>query len=145
MAQTSWANLVLMMHEKSCGTIIINQNRVLLIGAKDNDGKMFWSFPKGHQEYGETDMKTALRETFEETGLRVQIIDPIPITTSHLINDNTGVKDIYLFLARTKDKEIKPQAGEVEEWQWVNFDEVSDFLLGYYKVAWQEAMNRTRS
>lgn len=52
-------------HEKSCGTIIINQSKVLLIGAKDDSGEIFWSFPKGHQEREETDLETALRETFE--------------------------------------------------------------------------------
>lgn len=36
--------------EKSCGCIILKENKVLLIGARDDNGKLFWSFPKGHQE-----------------------------------------------------------------------------------------------
>lgn len=38
--------------EKSCGCIILKDDKVLLIGSKDDDGKLFWSFPKGHQEEG---------------------------------------------------------------------------------------------
>lgn len=84
-----------MKHEKSCGTIIIDQDKVLLIGARDNDDKMFWSFPKGHQEDGETDEETALRETLEEVGLEVEIIDKTPIIVNHLVNNGTTIKGIY--------------------------------------------------
>lgn len=84
-----------MRHEKSCGTIIINQNKVLVIGARDDEGKLFWSFPKGHQENGETDIETAVRETLEEVGLRTEIVDQMPIFTNHLIHGGTAVKDIY--------------------------------------------------
>lgn len=55
--------------EKSCGCIITKDDKVLLICARDDDGKRFWSFPKGHQEDGESDVETAIRETREETGL----------------------------------------------------------------------------
>lgn len=73
-----------MRHEKSCGTIIINQNKVLVIGARDDEGKLFWSFPKGHQENGETDIETAVRETLEEVGLRTEIVDQMPILRTTL-------------------------------------------------------------
>lgn len=131
-----------MNHEKSCGTIIINQNRVLLIGVKDDGGKMFWSFPKGHQENGETDVETALRETFEEVGLEAEIIDQKPITVSHFIHNSTAVKDIFLFLAKPKNRTIKLQTDEVELCRWVNFNEVDGYLTDYYKEAWQEARKR---
>lgn len=50
--------------------MIIDQNKVLLIGAKDENDQAFWSFPKGHQESGETDIETAVRETLEEVAKR---------------------------------------------------------------------------
>ncbi|MBQ1298336.1 hypothetical protein IIY24_00655 [Candidatus Saccharibacteria bacterium] len=42
--------------EKSCGCIILKDKKVLLIGAKDDNDKLFWSFPKEHQEDDKTDM-----------------------------------------------------------------------------------------
>lgn len=131
-----------MEHEKSCGTIIIDRDKVLIIGARDDDGKLFWSFPKGHQEDSETDIETAVRETLEEVGLQTEVIDQKPIFTNHLIHDGTAVKDIYLFLAKIVGGEIKPQEGEVELVQWVDFTEADKYFSGYYKDAWDEAKKR---
>lgn len=114
----------------------------MLIGAKDDDEKTFWSFPKGHQERGETSIETALRETFEEVSLNVEIIDRVPIIVSHSIHSGTAIKDVHLFIAKAKDGKIKPQAGEVEQCRWVNFNEIDDYLTDYYKEAWQEARKR---
>ena len=50
-----------MKQEKSCGCIIVDDQKVLLISSKDDNGNIFWSFPKGHQEEGETDFETAIR------------------------------------------------------------------------------------
>ena len=83
--------------EKSCGCIILKDDQVLLIGAKDDEGKLFWSFPKGHQEKGETDIETAIRETKEETGLDVEISDIVPIKTGHFVHGGTIYKNILLF------------------------------------------------
>ena len=58
-----------------------------MIGARDDNDKLFWSFPKGHQEDGETDIETAIRETKEETNLDVKIIDII----------ENGIKEIGWF------------------------------------------------
>ncbi len=37
-----------------------------------------WSFPKGHCEAGETNEVTAIRETKEETGIDVEMIETLP-------------------------------------------------------------------
>ena len=56
--------------EKSCGCIIIKDNKVLLVYEKRRN---FWGFPKGHMEDGENEIETALREVKEEVGLDVEI------------------------------------------------------------------------
>lgn len=130
-----------MSHEKSCGTIIINQGKVLLIAAKDNDGELFWSFPKGHQEDGETDIETALRETREEVGLEVEIINEAPIVTSRPIHEGAAIKDIYLFLARPKSTNLHLQTAEAEIAKWIPFSEVDNYLTDYYLTTWRETSN----
>lgn len=92
--------------EKSCGCIILKDNQVLLIGAKDDGGKLFWSFPKGHQENDETDIETAIRETKEETGLDVEISDIVPIKTGHFVHGGTVYKNILLFIAKPLNCEL---------------------------------------
>jgi ADP-ribose pyrophosphatase YjhB (NUDIX family) len=55
--------------EKSCGCIIIENRKVLLI--KQTSG--IWGFPKGHVEHDETEEETAKREVKEETNIDVEI------------------------------------------------------------------------
>ncbi len=62
------------MIEKSCGTVpfaMRNGERLYLLIRKA-DG--YCSFPKGHIEEGETEEACALRETWEETSLRVKLL-----------------------------------------------------------------------
>ena len=128
--------------EKSCGCIIIKDDRVLLIGAKDDDGRLFWSFPKGHQEKDETDVETAIRETKEETGLDIRIIDTNPIKTGHFIHSGTTYKNILLFIAEPLTKEFKPQEDEVEQIKWTQIAEAGKYFTDYYSEAWKELLKR---
>lgn len=132
-----------MKHEKSCGCIIVENNRVLLVCGEDDNGELCWSFPKGHQEPNETDIATALRETQEETGLDVEIIDSNPIKTGHLVKNGTRYKDIILFLAQPLSSKVKIQTDEITDARWVEFDKVMQLLSSdYYKDAWREAEQR---
>lgn len=36
-----------MNRERSCGCIILKDGKVLLIGARDDDGELFWAFMAG--------------------------------------------------------------------------------------------------
>lgn len=128
--------------EKSCGCIILEDDKVLLIGAKDDEGKLFWSFPKGHQEANETDIETAIRETKEETGLDVEISDKSPIKTGHFVHSGTVYKNILLFIARPLNYELKPQEEEVEQVEWIRIDEAGKYFTDYYSEAWSELLKR---
>jgi|GEM_PF-1290370 dipeptidase E len=130
---------------KSCGCIIVHDGKALLIGAKDDDGKLFWSFPKGHQEKDESDIETALRETKEEVGLDVEITDFTPVIAIHPIRDNTAFKRILLFPAKPLNFEIECQEDEVEQVEWVPIDQVNGRLKGYYLEAWQSLQERYSS
>ena len=52
-----------------CGVIIEQENQILLQHRKDHD---VWGIPGGVMEPGEMFVETAVRETFEETGLVVE-------------------------------------------------------------------------
>lgn len=130
--------------EKSCGCIILKDDKVLLIGAWDDDGKLFWAFPKGHQDEGETDIETAIRETKEEVGLDVEIIDEEPIRTGHWRHGGRVYKDILLFIARPLNDETKKQESEVEKVEWVEIAEAGRYFDGYYSDAWGELLKRLK-
>ena len=63
-----------MIIEKSCGAVVFTRTdagiRYVIIQSLEG----YYGFPKGHCEKGESEEETALREVYEETGLRVRII-----------------------------------------------------------------------
>jgi ADP-ribose pyrophosphatase YjhB (NUDIX family) len=55
------------------GTIPEQDGRILLTRRAINPGRGLWTFPGGFVDFGETVTDAALRETLEETGLRVEL------------------------------------------------------------------------
>jgi 8-oxo-dGTP pyrophosphatase MutT (NUDIX family) len=53
----------------SCGIVIVNDDDELLLCRVTGQGH--WDLPKGGADPGETPLQAALRETWEETGLRL--------------------------------------------------------------------------
>ena len=110
--------------EKSCGCIIINNEKVLLVYEKNRN---FWGFPKGHMEEGETEIETALREVKEEVGLDVEIDLEKRYTLNYIIRDEID-KTTVLYIAKTKNEEIVMQENEIENAKWCSFEEAIDIL-----------------
>jgi 8-oxo-dGTP diphosphatase len=53
------------------GVIIKRDNEILLLRRRNVHGDGTWSTPGGHMEFGESPEQCAVREAYEETGLRV--------------------------------------------------------------------------
>lgn len=104
--------------EKSCGCIIIKDNKVLLI----KQTKGHWGFPKGHIEENETEVETAIREVKEETNLDVEI-DANKRYTMEYVTDKGKIKQVVLFIAKCIGGNIKAQECEVNDIKWLDFDE----------------------
>lgn len=110
--------------EKSCGCIIIKNNKVLLVYEKNRN---FWGFPKGHMEDGETEIETALREVKEEVGLDVEIDKDRRYTLNYVIRDEID-KTTVLYIAKAKNEEIIMQENEIENIRWCSFEEALNTL-----------------
>jgi 8-oxo-dGTP pyrophosphatase MutT (NUDIX family) len=59
------------------GAVIDQRGRIALVRQRDRRGRWRWTLPKGRMEPGETAEATALREVYEESGLRARILRPI--------------------------------------------------------------------
>lgn len=110
--------------EKSCGCIIIKNNKVLLVYEKNRN---FWGFPKGHMEKGENEIETALREVKEEVGLDVEIDIEKRYQLNYIIRDEID-KTTVLYIATPKNEEIIMQESEIENIKWCNFEETLNTL-----------------
>ncbi len=59
---------------KGGGVVVNSDNQILLYKGEHTS----FSFPKGHVEKGETAEETAVREVYEETGLKTKILKSLP-------------------------------------------------------------------
>ncbi len=126
-----------MKHEKSCGVIIVNEDKVLLIKTTNND----WGFPKGHTENSESEIDTALREVKEETNLDVEIIKNKKYLISYNPKENVYKEVVYFIGIIKNHNEINLQPEEILEYQWVPMAKVSDFLsFSNIKELYKEAL-----
>jgi 8-oxo-dGTP pyrophosphatase MutT (NUDIX family) len=69
------------------GVIIDEQNRLLLIRRSDNNR---WAIPAGAMELGESMEECAIRETWEETGLRATDLIPFAFYTRYTYTNDYG-------------------------------------------------------
>lgn len=111
--------------EKSCGCIIIKDNRVLLVYEKN---AQYWGFPKGHMEGNENELETAKREVKEEVGLDVDI-DKTKRYEINYITDKGIDKTMVLYIATPKSNKIVKQESEIEKVKWYVFNKALDMLI----------------
>lgn len=122
--------------EKSCGAIIYNDNKEVLI-VKHNAGH--WDFPKGHMEEGENEYQTALREVKEETNLDIELIKECRYEIHYSPRENVD-KTVVFFLAKNKSNEVVKQDCEIANIGWFEYKEAKDILT--YDIA-RELLNKS--
>ena len=76
------------------GTLPEGEGRVLLTRRTINPGRGLWTFPGGFVDFGESVPDAAVRETFEETGLTVDL------TGLHAVYSHPGAPIIIVYRAR---------------------------------------------
>jgi 8-oxo-(d)GTP phosphatase len=79
-----------------------------------------WTLPKGKLNGSETPEQAALREVFEETGLRAQIQRPAGCTA--YVDGRGRDKTVYYWVMRPVEGQFKPSA-EVDELRWLPVEE----------------------
>lgn len=109
----------------SCGAVVFAQggDELFVLMVRHSPG---WSFPKGHMEPGETEEQTAVRETFEETGISIRILSPqscrVPSVYAH------ERREIIFFLAESLTGRQTPRVQEVLDAAWVPVEQASEHI-----------------
>ena len=106
-----------MNYEYSCGAVVFTriggEPHYVLVRAKDQPEGCH-GFPKGHMEPGETEEQTALREIYEEVGLRVRFIPGFRAVTEYQLPSPPDTrKRVVFFLAEYEDQATVVQESEL--------------------------------
>ena len=111
-----------MKNEKSCGAIVFKRenNVTKYVIIKSIGG--FYGFPKGHVENNETEIQTALREVYEEVGLKINIINGFKEIVEYYIPSVNVQKQVVYFLGEYKDQPIIFQKEELLYAELMEFD-----------------------
>uniref|UniRef100_A0A6P8Q7J8 Bis(5'-nucleosyl)-tetraphosphatase [asymmetrical] n=1 Tax=Geotrypetes seraphini TaxID=260995 RepID=A0A6P8Q7J8_GEOSA len=131
------------MSVRACGLIIFRRllpdvsaqkaaNNIEFLLLQTSYGIHHWTPPKGHVDYGEDDLTTALRETEEEAGLQASqftVIKEFQKELSYPVKDKP--KTVIYWLAEMKDAtaEIK-LSHEHQAFSWLKLPEACK-LSGY--------------
>ena len=92
--------------EKSCGAVVFTRvpDGIRYVIIRSRSGA--YGFPKGHCEEGETEEDTALREIWEETGLRVRLLSDFRCADCYRLPQKPEWKQVVYFLAEYEDQEV---------------------------------------
>ena len=118
-------------HVKCAGGIVINKKKEVAIVNQNHDS---WSLPKGHIDTGESNLQTAKREIYEETGIvDLKLIKYVGEYDRYRIaldggEDKSELKTIYIFLFHSNQQELKPIDPNNPEAKWVQYSKIKNLL-----------------
>jgi len=116
--------------EFSCGGVVLDGRKVLLVQVKNMKGKKIWTFPKGHIEPGETPRQAALREVEEETGYKAAIVRPIiRVRYAFTLQGNYIKKTVQWYLMKRLGRIGKPDTSEILDVRWLSVGKAKEMVL----------------
>eukprot|EP01132_Coremiostelium_polycephalum_P005830 gene5830-7255_t len=132
-------------HFIGCGGVVINdRNEILLITEKQRPDK--WKIPGGSLDPGEDICGTAVREVFEETGVKTEFVSVLGFRQLHNYAFNRG--DIYFVCAlKPLSLEINLDENEIAFAKWAPIEEFLNLQTPYplqksvSRLAYEYAVN----
>jgi len=115
----------------SAGGVVTNSEGEVLVVSQHGTS---WSLPKGHIDRGESALVAAMREIYEESGIRdLELIRELGTYERHRIgvdggDDRSELKVITMFLFRTSEKSLRPVDPDNPEARWVDRSKVAPLL-----------------
>jgi len=85
--------------------------------------KGHWSFAKGHKEKAENSMQTAIRELYEETGIKnIEFLSKKILLKDKYIftykENEKVIKTVDYFIAKSNTKKVKIDNKEIVNFKW---------------------------
>jgi 8-oxo-dGTP diphosphatase len=117
--------------------IITLDGKVLMVRRRISEGELMWQFPAGGIEAGESPEEAAVRETLEETGLKVEAASLI----GQRVHPKTGREMSYTACTVIDGEAHVADADELDAIAWVPLAEIPEYVpYGLYEPV-QEYLN----
>ena len=113
------------------GVLVKMKDKVLLVKRRYEPDKGLWALPGGLINLGETARNAAIREVYEETGIKISINRLIDVTDKIVLDENGKIRFHFVII----DYEGVPEGGairvshEVEDVGWFGEDELKRMEL----------------
>lgn len=103
-----------------------SEGRLLLVKQAAEQKRQKWGPPAGGMHAFENPIETAIRETGEEIGLEVELIDLIGIYTVKRGPDNSGIG--FVFRGRTGPGKVNRREGEIKNIKYFFYKEIQKLI-----------------
>ncbi|MEU7749999.1 MULTISPECIES: NUDIX domain-containing protein [unclassified Nonomuraea] len=122
----------------ACGTVTVDDAGRILMQCRRDTGQ--WALPMGKMEIGETPSQCAVRETEEETGVRVEPVGILGIYSDpgHIVAYTDGeVRQEYEVMLIARPVGGRPEANdEASDVRWVEPGELR--MLDIHPTQWRQ-------
>jgi 8-oxo-dGTP pyrophosphatase MutT (NUDIX family) len=108
--------------EAAGGVVVDEDGRVAVVHRPNYDD---WTLPKGKLDAGETFAEAALREVWEETGLRCELVRELP-STEYTVRDRPKV--VRYWLMNVVEDPGFERNSEVDELRWLSAADAAELL-----------------
>ena len=148
------ADLSLLPYRKNVGLVLMNAEGRIFAGQRiDNPGHA-WQMPQGGIDEGEKPREAALRELFEETGVRADLVQKLAKTEEWITYDlpedlvptiwggkYRGQKQkwfLFRFLGQDSDVNIASEHPEFSIWQWMTPAELIEKIVPFKRDVYRQ-------
>jgi 8-oxo-dGTP diphosphatase len=104
--------------------VIAHVGRVLLVRRRVPEGALVWQFPGGEVEPGQSPEQAAVRETLEETGLKVEVASLI----GQRVHPKTGREMSYTACVVVDGEAHVADEDELDAVAWVRLEEIPKYV-----------------
>lgn len=137
------------------GILLLNQENLVFVGNRIDTPGAHWQMPQGGIEPGETPADAAMRELYEETGLKnAEIIaeagelfryDLPPALSKRVWGGRYRGQEQHWFAIRFhgQDSEIKLDLHEPEfsEWRWMAMTDITSHIVPFKRAIYEDVLS----
>lgn len=111
------------------GVLLVRDHKLLLGKRVSGHGLHQWGPPGGKPEFGERFVDAAIREVYEETGIRVHDVHPFRFIDSPFLHEGVHFASLLFYTHNfTGDASIQ-EPEKHEAWQWFAFEDIPQPLF----------------